>query len=131
MLLTPLVTLSSITDTALYTLDSSTTSTGVNVATTARWSAVGVTPTSITMGATALGMLWCSVGLRPSDCVTITSITAPTMLALCSSLHEYEHTNHHHALCIRCGPHAESLCVHTLRVGAIIMLTLTPCTAHL
>ena len=77
---------------------SSTTSTGVNVATTARWSAVGVTPTSITMRATALGMLWCSVGLHPSDYITTTpsSITVSTMLALCGSLHEYEHTNYHH-----------------------------------
>ena len=70
-------------------------------------------------------------------CVAV-SISSPClillllhMLALCSSLYEYEHTNnHHHALCVRSGPPAVDRCVHTLRTDGITM-TIRPPTSSL
>ena len=112
LLPTPLVTLSYILVTHSTPSYSSTISTVVDIATTAAVSCCEVTPTSITMRATALGML---VVLFLVFVLLCLHSTTTTMLALCSSLYEYEHTNHQHALCIRCGPLAVALCVHAVR----------------
>ena len=59
--------------------------------------------------------------LRHDPCVCVDATSRHPCLLLLLLLHNY------HALCVRSGPHAMALCVHTLRAAAItIALHSTP-----